>query len=236
MFTRARSTSSARAQYAVLSPYALGFVWIVLVVLFLLGPLAASSPGGLRYTTTEYAFVDGRCFFQVDPSIAGKGEAWVDACRRAAASWSNMLSPDVGRYGLKALPYNFYFQWQPYDGRPYRNTLGFGNVGDYLAMTQREGEIPPCRSGEDFWYIRFSNEPGTFSLNIPGVWGYYCFQSVATHELGHAAGLHHPEAGEEFWDDTTKPTMFESFFIGEYWGRTLAPADKEGMRVMYGYF
>jgi len=190
------------------------------------------------YNLTPYLWAEDYTYYRVGSTVSQKGSSWVDATRKSAGKWSNHHSNDVSKYGLSPLLYDFYFYWLSYSGgsQKYDHTIGFKTLElGTLGKTTQTGDYEDgwSQADGDTWYIRVNNDY-PWSLSADGSDYYFCYWSIVTHELGHAAGLDHPDATS--WDNlATRPTMWNGLNEGEYWQRTLEAGDYEGLYQGYGY-
>lgn len=169
--------------------------------------------------------------------MVAKGSAYVTACRKSAAKWSNEINTDVAYYGYTPLGVDFFFLQEPYESQ-YTNTLAWSDaVYPNLGWCNHEAlQSPPCYNWEDWWFIRFATQY-TWTCSAPTSPAAYCFHSVCCHELGHAVGLGDLTTWHSTWDASTEPTMWAGGFApNDIWARTISYHDVNGAIYMYGSY
>ncbi|HEV8638735.1 MAG TPA: matrixin family metalloprotease [Chloroflexota bacterium] len=107
-------------------------------------------------------------------------------------------------------------RWAPLDGPG--GTLAFAELCFNKKSREIGGFVITLDSG-DGWAIGPDGNPNTFDV-----------QSVATHEMGHVAGLDHAKS----WKDTCL-TMFPFTGPEEIQKRTLGWGDKLGLNLLYNH-
>lgn len=110
-----------------------------------------------------------------------------------------------------------------------RNEVVFGAVeaSNVVAVTVLWGRFSGSSDRREIteWDMAFDAEEYDWSLT--GAADALDFDSVATHELGHALGLAHPPA------DCTRETMYEFTEPGTTAARTLEAGDRAGLAALY---
>lgn len=115
------------------------------------------------------------------------------------------------------------------DGPDGRNEVVFGTVetANVVAVTVLWGRFDGSSDRREIteWDMAFDAEEYDWSLT--GAADTLDFDSVATHELGHALGLAHPPA------DCTQETMYEFTEPGTTEARSLGVGDRAGLAALY---
>jgi len=113
----------------------------------------------------------------------------------------------------------------------YKNTTSFGSYPDdgVIAVANVWGYFygPPSTRELVEWDMLFDDGDFDWSAEADGVAGKMDFLNIATHEIGHAAGMGHPS------DGCTEETMYRFAGAGEIKKRDLNAGDVAGVKELY---
>lgn len=213
----------------------IGALLILSALLFVPGAYAAAD---YNLDLLLWGGSDPNTYYRLGPSVTTYtpyygGSNFESVARRAAVRWSNHHNYDYVRYGMTPTIYDFYFWYTTYSsGQQYNNALGFSPLETAI--------LGRCTfTAESLWtnyFIRFNSnlywttDPATQTTR-------YDFESVASHEFGHAAHLNHGsnlDYNSYTW--STRPTMFAqggSLGLSMTWQRDLANGDYAGLNAAY---